>query len=238
MPRPDSLTAAANCPYCGIRFSLEGVDASHTPINFERFSPFATGPRREAPTFTVTAHFCPDCEKPVMWLNEVSIGEIGQDRGIIARSLLWPKYALRPLSAAVPDPYRRAASEAAAVLEISPKASAALSRRNLQDVLRNVAKVKPRTLQGEIAELLERNVLPQYLANDLDAIRVVGNFAAHPLKDINTGEIVDVEPGEADWTLELLEKILEFYFGEMKRSTDRRDALNEKLRAAGKPPLR
>jgi hypothetical protein len=33
----------------------------------------------------------------------------------------------------------------------------------------------------------------------LDAIRTIGNFAAHPIKSTSSGEIVDVEPGEAEW---------------------------------------
>lgn len=65
----------------------------------------------------------------------------------------------------------------------------------------------------------------------------MGNFAAHPIKDTNTGEIVEVELGEAEWTLEVLEGILEFYFTEVRQSADRRAALNDKLRAVGKPPL-
>ncbi len=39
----------------------------------------------------------------------------------------------------------------------------------------------------------------------IDAVRVIGNFAAHPIKSKSTGEIVDVEPGEAEWNLNTLE---------------------------------
>jgi hypothetical protein len=149
-----------------------------------------------------------------MWLNEITIGSLGQERTIRARNLLWPKFAARPLSEHIPERYRLAASEAAAVLEVSPKASAALSRRCLQDVIREVEGVQGPTLQAEIAAVLKKNTLPSFLAKDLDAIRIVGNFAAHPVKDTNTGEVVDVEPGEAEWTLEVLEGILEFYFAD------------------------
>lgn len=192
---------------------------------------------RKAPTFTLSAHLCPDCAKPVIWLNEVSVGSIGQERTIGARHLVWPRVASRPLSAEIPERYRLGAAEAAAVLPLSAKASAALSRRNLQDVLREVEGVEAKTLQAEIAAVIGKNTLPQYLAQDLDAIRIVGNFAAHPVKDTNTGEIVDVETGEAEWTLEVLEGVLTFYFADRKRSADRRAALSDKLRASGKRPL-
>lgn len=65
----------------------------------------------------------------------------------------------------------------------------------------------------------------------------MGNFAAHPVKDLNTGELVEVEPGEAEWTFQVLEELLAFYFVELPKSKARRDALNEKLKNTGKGPL-
>jgi len=46
----------------------------------------------------------------------------------------------------------------------------------------------------------------------LHHIRIIGNFAAHPEKTVNTGAIVDVEPGEAEWTLDVLESLFDFNF--------------------------
>ena len=80
--------------------------------------------------------------------------------------------------------------------------------------------------------------LPSHLAGAIDAIRNLGNFAAHPLKDTNTGEIVDVEPGEAEWLLDVLEQLFDFYFVQPEVLGRKRDELNEKLEAAGKPPMK
>jgi hypothetical protein len=41
-------------------------------------------------------------------------------------------------------------------------------------------------------------------------IRTVGNFAAHRIKSTNTGEVVDVEPGEAEHLLNALEELLDY----------------------------
>lgn len=41
-------------------------------------------------------------------------------------------------------------------------------------------------------------------------MRNIGNFAAHPLKDTSTGEILPVEAGEAEWNLETLEALFDF----------------------------
>ena len=46
----------------------------------------------------------------------------------------------------------------------------------------------------------------------LDAVRNIGNFAAHPIKSLGSGEIMDVEPGEAEWSLDVLKELFGFYF--------------------------
>jgi hypothetical protein len=76
------------------------------------------------------------------------------------------------------------------------------------------------------------------LNDAIDAIRNVGNFAAHPLKDTNTGEIVEVEPGEAEWLIEVLEALFDFTFVQPKRLEERRKKLNAKLTTLGKPPMK
>jgi len=80
--------------------------------------------------------------------------------------------------------------------------------------------------------------LPSYIAESLDAIRSIGNFAAHPIKRQSTGEIVDVEPGEAEWNLDVLEVLFDFYFVAPDRTKARRNALDKKLADIGKPPVK
>jgi len=118
------------------------------------------------------------------------------------------------------------------------KASAALSRRLLQDLLREKAAVKPADLYAEIGEVLASKQLPTWLADDLDAVRNVGNIAVHPIKSQHTGDVVDVDPGEAEWLLDVLEGLFEFYFVAPEKGAARRSALNAKLGQIGKPPLR
>lgn len=143
----------------------------------------------------------------------------------------------KPAPPVVPKSLQEDYNEACLVLADSPKASAALSRRCLQSILREHAKAKPQNLNKEIDEVLASNALPSHLAGDLHAIRAVGNFAAHPTKDTSTGEIVPVEPGEAEWLLDLLEGLFDFYFVAPAETQKRRDALNAKLKAAGKNPI-
>jgi hypothetical protein len=134
----------------------------------------------------------------------------------------------------VSQPYSTDFIEAAAVLPISAKASAAISRRLLQMILKDLGGATKRDLFDQIEELMPK--LPGHL-QDLHAIRNIGNFAAHPSKNTNTGEIVGVEPGEAEWLLDILERMCDFYFVQPEVRRKQIVALNAKLKAAGKPEL-
>jgi len=71
--------------------------------------------------------------------------------------------------------------------------------------------VVPGKLWKEIEQTAK--TLPPYINRAmLDAVRHFGNFGAHPEKEAATGEVIDVEPGEAEWCLDILETLFEFYF--------------------------
>jgi len=129
-------------------------------------------------------------------------------------------------------------TEACLVLADSSKASAALSRRCLQRLLRDKAGFTGHDLAVQIDNALASKTLPSSVADGLDAVRNIGNFAAHPMKSQNTGEIVDVEPGEAEWTLDVLEDLFDFYFVQPARLKARKDALNSKLQTLNKPQMK
>jgi hypothetical protein len=178
---------------------------------------------------------CPSCGKFIIYLNRYH-----NDRGgLIDGFLAYPKTISRtPLSSDVPGEFAKDYKEACSVIADSPKASAALSRRCLQNILREKAKVKPQDLSKEIDEVLLSKQLPSYLAEGIDAVRNIGNFAAHPMKSTNTGEVVDVEPGEAEWLLDLLEGLFDFYFISPAELQRKKGELNKKLADAGKPPMK
>jgi hypothetical protein len=150
-----------------------------------------------------------------------------------------PKGVARsPIPPEVPREIAEDYKEACAVLADSPKASAALSRRSLQLLLRSVAGIKPGDLSSEIQQVLDSKTLPTSVAENVDAIRNIGNFAAHPTKSTSTGEIVPVEPEEAEWNLDVLESLFDVYYVQPARAKAKRDALNKKLQDAKKPPMK
>jgi hypothetical protein len=183
---------------------------------------------------------CPACKKSIIEL--VKKKEIKSFPGMyefVSSYYVRPKSSTRPLpDSEVPTEFADDYVESATVLSDSPKASAALSRRCLQHLLREKAGVKKADLFKEIEEVINSKTLPSHLSEAIDAIRNIGNFAAHPIKSSSTGEILPVEQGEAEWTLDVLDGLFDFYFVQPALLRKKKAALNAKLASAGKPPIK
>ena len=135
----------------------------------------------------------------------------------------------RPVSSDVPSDLAKDFGEAAAVLPLSPSASAALSRRCMQNAIRQATGITKATLYAEIEEVIAQKLVPSWLADQLHDVRRIGNFAAHPTKDSNTGTIMEVEPGEAEWNLAIVEGLFDHFYVEPARAARRQAQLNKKL---------
>jgi Domain of unknown function (DUF4145) len=189
---------------------------------------------------------CPGCRKyvlelengpvPVQWVE----GHLRVRLAPVNRTIqVWPRGTARtPLGDEVPADIAEDYREACLVLNDSPKASAALSRRCLQNLLRGYAGVAKGNLSSEIQQVIDAGKLPAVLSDNIDAIRNIGNFAAHASKSTSSGEIVPVESHEAEWNLDVLESLFEFFFIEPAKASAKRDALNKKLLDANLPPMK
>lgn len=190
---------------------------------------------------------CPACQKLLVFLVLAADLQLAgaMTRGtavpmhLISETPVRPREATRPpCPEAVPPEIADDYTEACQVLPYSAKASAAMSRRCLQNLIRDFFGITDRDLAVQIDKLLVTNALPPYLAENVDAIRNIGNFAAHPQKSQHTGEVLPVEPGEAIWNLDVLEQLFEFSFVQRAKAQAQRNALNQKLKEAGKPPMK
>ena len=112
------------------------------------------------------------------------------------------------------------------------------SGRNDKEAItsKEAAWIIKKNLSEEIDEAMK--TLPSHLSEAVDSIRQVGNFAAHPIKSTNTGLIVDVEVGEAEWNLDVIEQLFDFYYVQPARTKLKKDILNLKLKEAGKPEMK
>ena len=210
------------CPHCLIEFHPQPVRVGLLP---------GGGNVQDADgSWSVVSQKCPKCNRVIV---ELIVESQGSSRFIMVH----PKsFSRAPLPPEIPNEFGSDYREACRVFVDSPKASAALSRRCLQHILREAAKTKKKDLADQIDEVLPS--LPVYFAEMIDMVRVIGNFAAHPTKSTNSGEIIDVEPGEAESLLDTLETAFEYYFVQPAITKRKRDAINQKLAEAGKPPLK
>ncbi len=185
-----------------------------------------------ATNWRMTYMTCPACSRAILKLHK------HQQNRAPKTLMVYPRSMSRPQAPAdVPGELAEDFNEACAVLADSAKASAALSRRCLQQLLR-LQGYTQHDLAKAIDAILIAKALPGSLAANLDAVRNIGNFAAHPIKDKNSGAIVAVEPEEAEWNLDVLDGLFEFFYVQPARDAARIAALNAKLAAAGKPPMK
>ena len=221
------------CPHCLESFHEQTVQSK------EVWSQEGAGGRI---SYFILRDTCPACKRLILRLHHrgvVSGGIGGEAMPVEGERFIVPSaQTTSPIPESVPEEIAEDYREASAVLKLSPKASAALSRRCLQGVLRNEAGTKKKDLADQIDEVLESKVLPSHLADNLDSVRTIGNFAAHPIKSKQTGVIVAVEPEEAEWGLEVVSDLLDWFYTQVPRNQERRQNLNAKLKAAGKPSLK
>lgn len=218
------------CPHCRVEFhdnpetTLIGVDADGG--------------------WVLSQTECPACKRIILKLVNGSplYNQLNDFIGIDKTNKVFfvrPKSSSRPpCPCEVPKEFAEDYTEACLVISDSPKASAALSRRCLQSILREVAKVKHDNLYNEIQEVLNSKALPSYITEVIDAVRNIGNFAAHPLKSEKTGEILPVEPVEAEWNLDVIEALFDFYFVQPAVVRKKKAVLDKKLKEAGKKPMK
>jgi uncharacterized protein DUF4145 len=106
---------------------------------------------------------------------------------------LIPPSMAKPFPLYIPKQILQDYEEACRIVDASPKASATLSRRCLQGMIRDFWKINKPNLKQEIDELNDR--IDEETWKAIDAIRTIGNIGAHMEKDVNV--IVDIEPGKA-----------------------------------------
>lgn len=232
------------CPHCNTSFA--DAFSNHlfwnAPIALSQDGKLLGAPFQ----WTASYQRCPECQESIIFLRRVYVAYTEKVGGVQTSHpqggppfsyMAFPASSSRPVPPEVGDPYRQEFAEACKVLADSAKASAALSRRLLQMILKDKASTAAKDLYGQIEEVIESGNVPGYISKALHAVRNIGNIAAHALKSDATGTIVDVEPGEAEWNLDVIEMLFDFYFVQPAVAEKRRAELNKKLKDIGKPEL-
>lgn len=133
-----------------------------------------------------------------------------ETNSIIENWVLLPQSQAKPQPSYIPAQIIQDYTEACRIKDLSPKASATLSRRCLQGMIRNFwnISVESGKLFDEINELKDKVSTSEWSA--IDAVRSVGNIGAHMEQDVNL--IIDVEPEEADLLIKLIEDLFKDWY--------------------------
>ena len=228
----------SKCPHCNIHVRFEPVDANNGRTGTIRGIYEISITTNKGIGLNIATAGCPSCGELILTVKDNAINWRPDNVGDL-NIPLWPDSTYRPIpeevtkeSPSIAEDFR----QAVAVLPKSKKASAALARRCLQSILREKGGTTSKNLADQIDEVI--NSLPTEIGNNVDAIRQVGNFSAHPMKSTNSGEIVDVAEGEAEWLLLILEDLFDHYYVAPAKALKRRTSLNQTLQDLGKSTLK
>ena len=219
------------CPHCLVAFHVtDGTPGSglhDTPLGGSRFSSLGV---EDGCTWFVERTRCPDCQRHILRIIQIPHSD-AQQHGLASAAtwlyrnryarLIYPRASGRPpVPPEVLAEFSEDYTEACLVLADSPKASAALSRRCLQLLLRKKVGAQGKNLYEEVQWAINSAGLPSSITDLLDVPRKIGNNAAHPNLS-SVGEIVDVEPWEAEWCLEVIEALYDHLFVVPARNAER-----------------
>lgn len=198
--------SSSKCPFCKSFFThtQSTVVEKTSFFEFEQTLPGINYTSPSKDQVTVIHMKCPNCNQYIVRLEGIGSLLDGLDIPIYPRSdaNLLPEY--------VPEPIRQNYEEAYLIADLSPKASATLSRRCLQTMIRDFFKVQHGKLQYEINQIKEKIAEDSFEA--LIAVKSVGNVGAHPTVDPELDIIIDIEPGEAKQLLELVEMFVDEWY--------------------------
>ncbi|WP_426943856.1 DUF4145 domain-containing protein [Pseudomonas oryzihabitans] len=197
------------CPFCKATSIV-------TYANYFDFSTsFDHGNKHGAQAIKGSVIICPN-ENCKEYSFKLAIGDL-DEHSLQAKISGKPRHnwALVPDSMAklypayIPTPLIQDYTEACLIVKKSPKASATLSRRCLQGMIRDFWKIQgKKSLYEEIEGIKEK--IEGITWDAIDSLRKVGNIGAHMEKDINL--IVEVDEDEAALLIELIETLFEEWY--------------------------
>ncbi|HFF8547262.1 TPA: DUF4145 domain-containing protein [Kluyvera cryocrescens] len=191
------------CPYCQHKAVVTRANSSSSASAFDDGSAYGPLIAKWA-SITCLNENCRQINLSFSLIKNDGSGDV------LHKWELLPQGMVKPFPDYVPAPILEDYKEAVLIKNLSPKASATLSRRCLQGMIRNVWKVKPARLVDEIKAIEGQVEAGMWKA--IDAIRDIGNIGAHMEKDINV--IVDVDPDEAEMLIGLLELLIQEWYVE------------------------
>lgn len=201
------------CPHCQAEFTA-------TP------HVFALGEDQDG-TWQVSNTRCPTCDRLIVSLCT--------KQGCTYPA--WPVSSTRPrLSEDVPADYAGDYRIASQILYYSPEASAAISRRSLHRFLATKVNAGHGGLADQIRQAAISPGLPAYLKQALQMLARMAGLEPDSPKSLRPDALAAVEPGEAEWLLDVLQSLFDLYFVQPAHMQRKQDAIEERI-APPAPPV-
>lgn len=208
------------CPYCGqattitspnyssVRSTIDTSTSVHGTITLEHVAISCPNPQCTQLTL-----------KAVLKKRYYSQGNWYAGDDVASWNLL-PRSRAKPQPEYIPKAIRDDYLEACLILDDSPKASATMSRRCLQGIVRDFWQL-PVGQRGNLGNELNfvKDKVDPSTWEVIQTIRKVGDIGAHMEKDVNY--VVDVEPDEASLLIELIETLFEDWYIARQKRLDR-----------------
>lgn len=206
------------CPFCNHLSTDEAIVKGSS--KHELAKTYADTVRVELKSFLCPN---PDCKQYVLEASTFKVIYSGMLTNFkpLEHWILRPQGMVKPFPTYIPLAILNDYKEACLIKDLSPKASATLSRRCLQGMIRDFWGVKEKNLFEEINAI--KDEVPTEVWDAIDAIRQIGNIGAHMEKDINL--IIDVNTDEADLLIQLIETLLKDWYIERDQRKQRTAAI-------------
>lgn len=198
-------TSSWLCPYCNHYAVIGESNSSVKNHNIPLEDPCGMSWLRLQTTVVICPN--PICREYVITAELVNVG--GGFSSTVKKWNLRPQSRAKPWPSYIPKLIRQDYEEACLICDLSPKASATLSRRCLQGMIRDFHGVRDKPNLYQEIEAIRDHVEPM-VWEAMDAVRQIGNIGAHMEKDINL--IVEVEPQEASALIELIEMLFKEWY--------------------------
>lgn len=206
--------SAFTCLHCGLAFTETDQNPRTYWMN-----------RRTIITSRADAHqcvevkiaYCENCGQESVVVRSIN-GSIGDEA--IGK---YPNINYTQFPDYVPIAIRSDYQEARQIVELSPKASATLSRRCIQGMIRDRWGVSKSRLADEIDALPDE--VPYAHKQALHALRKIGNIGAHMEKDVNL--ILDVTQEDAEKLCAVVEFLIKEWYVNRHESEELMKTLSE-----------
>jgi hypothetical protein len=158
-----------------------------------------------------------------------------------------PRFGVRNLAPEVVGTFRSDYVEASALLDVSPRMSAVLSRKIVHDLIEKFAAIEEFGLAKAIDRFNEDQSRPPAIRENLHYLREIADFSAHTQRDRSGADneqkrddeslIIPVTRDDAEWCLDLLDRMFDYLIVGPARDAKLKNVWNEKVKKADRKPL-